>query len=79
MRAEPTVRRRLAALMAHEAVLLLRLALADLLLQVLQFGPAIQGVGELLLPVELDDQVAGFHGAPRTDQPGNHERLRVRP
>ena len=37
---------------------LLRLALADLLLEVLELGAPVERVGELLLAVELDDEVA---------------------
>ena len=57
---------------------LLGLALADLLLQVLQLGPPVERVGELLLPVELDDEIPGLDGATRLDQAGDDEGCRVR-
>ena len=54
---------------------LLRLALADLLLEIGELRAAVERVGQLLLPVELDDEVARLHGAAGPHQPRDHERL----
>jgi hypothetical protein len=42
---------------------LLRLTLPDLLFEVGELGAAVERVGELLLPVELDHEVSRLHGA----------------
>ena len=62
------------ALVLRRRGALLRFALADLLLELLKLGPAVERVGDLLLPVELDDEIAALHGAARPDQPGDDER-----
>ena len=38
---------------------LLRLALGDLLLEILQLGAPVERVLDLVLAIELDDQIAG--------------------
>ena len=43
-------------------------ALRDLLFEVLQLGASIERVLDLILPIELDDEVARRHGAAGPDQ-----------
>ena len=44
---------------------LLGFALRDLLLEILQLGASIERVLDLILPIELDDQIARRDGAAR--------------
>ena len=54
------------------------LLLPDLLLEVVQLGPAVESVRQLLLAVELDEQIAGLDGRAAGNQLRDHERVRVR-
>jgi hypothetical protein len=51
--------------------------LPDLLVQVVQLRPAIEGRLNLRLPVEFDQQIARLHGRARLDEAGDYERVGV--
>src|SRR4029079_14882731 len=51
--------------------------LCDLLMEVVELGVPVEGVPDLLLPVELDERVAGLDGRARLDEPHDDERVVV--
>ena len=51
----------------------LRASLANLLFEIVELGLLVEGVAHLLLPIELDQQVARVNGPPGLDQRGHDQ------